>query len=92
MINYINEIADISSLPISEIRSMTSYTVIGGVVANVNNYTKILLYSSDKILLKIRNNELNIDGTDLMIKQMTKNDITIMGRISNIYYSKEVTL
>ncbi len=90
MINYITEIAEVTALPLSEIKSMTSYSVVGGVIANVNNYNKILLYSSNKILLKVKDNELNIDGKDLTIKQMTKNDITIMGQISSIYYSYEV--
>ena len=68
MINFINELAETANLPINEVKNSTTFSVIDGKVLVVNNYKKILTYSKDFISLKIKDNELNIEGNQIRIK------------------------
>ena len=75
MINYVNEILETAKLPIGEAKEVVSLCCVCGKTLVVNNYIKILTYSSSHIVLKIKDDELIIDGKDLIIKQLDKKDI-----------------
>ena len=90
MINFINELAETANLPINEVKNSTTFSVIDGKVLVVNNYKKILTYSKDFISLKIKDNELNIEGNQIRIKELNKSDISFVGNINKIYFAKEV--
>lgn len=90
MINFLNEIAQIAELPIGEINNTVAISCIGGKAVVVNNYLKILTYSSNHIVLKIKEDELIIEGRDIIIKQLSKKDICLVGNIAGVYFAREV--
>ncbi len=87
MISYLKEIVDTAGLPISEIGGVATFTVVGGLAMVVNNYVKILTYTKEKVVLKLKNDELVVEGTDICIKQLDKSDICLSGNIVRVYYS-----
>ncbi len=90
MISYINEILDTAKLPLDEIKDTVTISLVGGKALVINNYIKILSYSTSHIVLKIKNDELIIDGKDIMIKQLDKKDLCLVGQIAQVGFAKEV--
>lgn len=90
MINYLKEIIDTCKLPIDEMSSTASYTCIGAKAIVINNYLKILSYSNTHIVLKVKDDELVIEGRDITIKELSRKDICITGTIAMVYYAREV--
>ena len=66
------------------------YYVLSNSAIFVVGYKKILSYSLEQIVLSIKNNEFNIVGADLNIKELDKTNIVITGKINKIYLSKEL--
>ncbi|MBE5735040.1 MAG: hypothetical protein E7361_01130 [Clostridiales bacterium] len=87
MLDYIGEIISSATLPIDDINKVTSFTAIGGKAIVINNYKKILTYSKDRIVLKLSNDELVVEGRELSIRQLSKSDISLSGNIVHIYYA-----
>lgn len=85
MINFINEFAKFIDLPFEEVLSDYKYLNVGGKLVCVQNYTKIISYSTEKIVLKVKRSILNIEGENLTIKELEKNNLIVSGKISNIY-------
>ncbi len=63
--------------------------LIGTKVVCVQNFIKILNFSNEKIVFKIKNNEVIIEGKDFNIAEMGTKDVVITGNINKIYTSKE---
>lgn len=63
--------------------------LIGTRAISAQNFIKILNYSNEKIVLKIKNNEVNIEGKDFRIAEMGAKDIVVVGKINKIYMLKE---
>jgi len=82
MENYIREMVDICKLPFKEINNDFKVVQIGRSVIYISNYKKIIDYSDNKIVLKIKGNTLEIEGCSLQISQMNKNEIIIKGVIN----------
>ncbi len=87
MINFIDEFSQFIDLPLSEVLSSYRYINIAGRLVCVQNYTKIISYSTEKIVLKAKKSILNIEGESLMIKELEKNNIIVTGKILNTYVS-----
>lgn len=66
------------------------YYVLSNSVINVVGYKKLLSYSLERVVLSIKNNQLNIDGRDLKIKELDKSSMVITGKINKVYLSKEL--
>ena len=90
MVNYLNEILDTAKLEPLDINTMISYCCVGGKVIVVNNYIKIISYSPVAVVLKVKHDELVIEGSDIYIKELNKKDITLAGEITNVYFAREV--
>ena len=56
------------------------------------NYIKIREYSKDKVVLKIKNNSIVIEGVDIYIKMLNKNEIVLSGKFNSIYAEKPYVL
>lgn len=50
----------------------------------IENYTKIVVYSKEKIVLKCKKGFVTIEGDNFNIKEMGKTDLTIVGQIKSI--------
>lgn len=83
MNNYINELASVCKLPFNEVLNDFKIIQIGSRVIYVSNYIKIIDYSVEKVVLKIKNNTFEINGSDLFISQINKKEIVIKGNISS---------
>lgn len=55
----------------------------------VTNYIKIVSFLPEKIVLKIRNNQLILDGIGLKIDSMSPKEIVIRGRVNGIELEKK---
>ncbi len=56
---------------------------------HVFNYQKLDKLSDTEIILKINNKKVIIDGTNLKIKQMTKQELLISGEILKVEFVYE---
>lgn len=83
MENYIKEIIDVCKLPFGEIYNEFKVIQIGEGVIYICNYKKIIDYSPQKIVLKVKNNTLEIAGSDMFISQINKGEIIIKGCIQS---------
>ena len=81
MENYINELYSICKLPLAEINNKFKIVQVGDSIVYISNYLKLIDYGNEKIVLKVKNNLLEICGENLMISQLNKNEIIISGRI-----------
>ena len=90
MQGFNDEYSNILKLPLNEVFNDFKIIFIGGKIIEILNYIKIVKYSEEFIILKVQNNEINIEGFNLQIKEMCKKDIVIIGSINKIYLSKEL--
>ena len=90
MHGFLEEYSNILKLPINEISKDFKIILVGGKVIEIINYIKILTYSSAFVCLKIVNNEINIEGSNLIIKELSKKDMVISGNINKVYLSREI--
>lgn len=83
MNNYIKELADICGLPFGEIIKDTKVIALGMKVLYISNYKKIISYSTTKIDLKVTKDVIHILGEKLIIKQMDKGELIVLGKINS---------
>lgn len=82
MNNYILEIAEVCKLPFEDVLKSYKVICLGGKCIYISNYKKIIDCSNECIVIKVENNTLEISGTDLIIKQINKGEILIVGKIN----------
>ncbi|MBQ4558109.1 MAG: YabP/YqfC family sporulation protein [Clostridia bacterium] len=90
MLSYLDELVDVAKLPLAELKSATTISLVNSQILLVNNYIKILTYSDTYVALKIKNNELIIEGSNIQIKELNKHDILLQGYFNKLYFAKEV--
>lgn len=83
MNNYIKELASICKLPFNEISRDFKIIQLGSKSIYVSNYIKIIDYSTEKLVLKVKNNTLEIVGSNLFISQIDKSEIVVKGNINS---------
>lgn len=88
MDNYIEEITSIAKLPFNEIAKDIKCMLIGNKVMYLCNYVKILDYSSERLLVKIPKDILEIQGKDLYISQINKGEIIIKGEFLSVIFGE----
>lgn len=81
MDNFISEIANIVKLPFNEIIHDFKIIMLADKSIYVGNYKKILDYSSEKIVLKVYKDFLEITGQNLILSQINKNEIVVKGKV-----------
>lgn len=81
MENYIQELVEICKLPFDEIGKGYKLILLNGRGVYVCNYKKIIDYSSEKVVLKVHNNTLEISGENLQLNLVNKGEIVIVGKI-----------
>lgn len=91
MSQFFSEISKLTGLPFNEITSDFKVVYLGGGGVFISNYEKILIYNTELLALKVKYNVLNIEGKDLIIKQLSRGEIIAEGKINKIYLSKELT-
>lgn len=89
MFGFFSEIKEVVGLNTKEIAKSYAVAVVedGGIL--VSNFQKILSYSPNLLVLKVRNNALNIEGIEIKVKELSKNMIIASGKINKFYLSRE---
>lgn len=88
--NRINSIkADLSDsleLPKEIMLDLPKTTLIGNLQLNIENHKGIIEYSPDQIRISSNSGMIKIQGKDLYIKTIIKEEIIIIGEISTFEY------
>lgn len=87
MYNILRELCEITDVSFDEINKQTKIFWYSGVVV-VNEYKRLLTYTNENIVVSTKNNRLNIEGTNIIIKQISKNELIVKGNISKVYFEK----
>lgn len=87
---FLDELSKAVGLPINEAYSDYKIVNVAGKAIYVQNYLKLLSYSTEQITLKLKTNNLVIEGTDLKIVELSNKNILIKGLINKNYLLKEV--
>lgn len=84
MDNYVAELLDVCKLPLAEINNKFKIIQVGTSIVYVSNYIKLIDYGDSRVVLKVKNNTLEIVGENLMLSLINKNEIIISGVISSL--------
>ncbi len=89
MFQFLEELYEVAGVKKTEFNDKYKLCMLGGKILYVSNYIRILSYSTEALILKVKDNELNIEGVAINIKQLSGKEIIITGHINKIYLSKE---
>ncbi len=89
MFGFIKELSQISGVPFDSISGSFNINWLGEIVY-VNNFIKILAYSSESVALKVKNNVINVNGQNLVIAQLSPKEIVLKGEITSVNLDKPV--
>ena len=88
MINYIREIVGVCKLPFDEIIKEYKIIQLGNRIIYISNFIKIIDYSDERLVLKVKNGLLEIKANNLKIQHLNKGEIVLKGKIYS--YSLEM--
>ena len=89
MIGFSDELSSSIGINVKDIYSNFQVSIIGANACYVQNYVKINSYNKEKVVLKVKGNELAIEGVNLTIQELEKNNILLVGKINKTYLVKE---
>ncbi len=87
MINFLDEFSKMIDLPMNEVIGNYAYFNMGGKLLYVQNYLKIISYSKERMVLKTKKDIINIEGVNLLIKELEKKNLVVSGKITNVFLS-----
>lgn len=74
---------------IKEIKSNYYEICIKENILHIINYIKILKLSNNRIEIELENKQINIDGNNLIICSLNKNELLIKGSVENLKISNK---
>jgi len=89
MFGFFSELRELIGLDAKEIAKSYKVAFIDGGGVLVSNFQKILNYSPNLLVLKVKNNVINIEGIGIEIKELSKDEIIAKGKINKVYLSRE---
>lgn len=87
MYNILKELCELVDVRYEEINSEPKIYWYKNILV-LNEYKKILTYTKENVVVSTKNNRLNIEGSDLKIKQLSKEELIICGKIGKVYFEK----
>lgn len=87
MYNILKELCEIADVKYEEINNDVKIHMYKNMVV-VNDYKKLLNYNDENVLISVKNNRITIEGVDLKIKQLSKNELIICGQIGKVCFEK----
>jgi len=75
-------------IPEEIVSDIPKVTIVGFNRMLIENYKCVLEYQDFFIRMKMKNGLININGTNLEMNEMTKDDVVITGNIENIDFEK----
>lgn len=83
MENFIQEIIQVCKLPFNELIQDYKIIQLGNRAIYISNFKKVIDYSIEKIVLKLKKGVLEVIGRDLYICQINSGEIIIKGCIES---------
>ncbi len=83
------EIANLVNNDVKTLLGQVKVTMLSSCVVCVQNFVKLLTFSNQEVCFKIKNNQLLVEGENLVIKELGVKEVVISGNINKIYFSKE---
>ena len=87
--NILNRISSIADLQDEPLPGMPLIELVGDCRVLIERHMGITEYTAERIVVKVNIGRFSIDGTDLEVVTMTKNQLIIKGTIFNINIIKE---
>lgn len=84
--NLLKDVTEKLQLPKDVMLNQPLISIFANEEVNIVNYISIIEYSENVIRIKVSNNVLKIEGIDLFIKHINKENISIKGTIHNLKY------
>ena len=84
MDSFFKEIAGLTELPFDTAFSAYRYINMGGVALYVQGHKGIVSFDTAKIVLRVTKARLEILGNGLKIKQLSNDDIMIIGEVLSV--------
>ena len=84
MDNYITELANVCKLPYEDIIKSFKLIWFGRSGLYVSNIKKIIDYRKECVVLKIKNNTLEICGKDIHLSQINQGEVFVRGEIYSV--------
>jgi sporulation protein YqfC len=82
--SFLQEIAEFTELPFDIVFSSYRYTVFGGVSVYVQGHKGFSAFSPEKVVLRAGKKRLEINGENLVVRQLSNDDITVSGTIRSV--------
>lgn len=76
MFEFVDELKELKNILVD-----FRYTNYGGKTVVVQGYKDILFFDETNIILKLKQGEISISGTNLKLKDYTNNSVIIIGNI-----------
>ena len=76
--------AAVLDLPQDVVQDLPRITMIGGISLSVENHRGVLHFSPDKLRLAMERGELEVSGSDLIIRTIGTEDVFVEGRITGV--------
>ncbi len=90
MFGFLDELSKSIKSDLKDVYSSYKILNVGGCACYVQNYIKIISYTKNKVEIKVKNNTIVIEGIDLIIQELEKNNILLVGKINKTYLLKEM--
>lgn len=84
--SFISDIAEIMDMNMGLLLKQTKITVLGRNIITIEGIENIIKYEPDAIILSKSRNKIEIIGENLGIRSLSKNDITVEGKIASINF------
>ena len=88
MDSFFKEIAGLTELPFDTAFSAYRYINMGGAALYVQGHKGIVSFGTEKIVLRVTKARLEISGNGLKIKQLSSDDIMVLGEIVSVKSEK----
>ena len=87
MFGFVEEVCNIVGLPFEDVsKNVKIYWLRNTLV--IQNFKKVLSYSSEGVSMSTKDNRLNIEGNDIKISQFSKDELILKGKFEKVYFDK----
>lgn len=80
----VEKVVDVLELPKDILLNLSKVVIYGNKVLLVENFTSLSDYNSENLVLKLSRGEIKINGKNLIIKELSQNEINIFGEFNSI--------
>ena len=80
------KVSEVLELPKELILDIPKITLVGNKQLFLENYKGIIEYEDNQIRLKTHEGVIKLEGSDMVIKEITSEDIMVDGKISLIHF------